>query len=92
MNNLSEELDKLPNKAIADIEAIIASMPDNQDKLKLMIALAELKSSQRIAKLQAEAYLEDKEQDIVQPSVVLSSISLGVCVTCLFFIILVSLA
>ena len=91
MNNLSEELDKLPNKTITDMEAIIASMPDNQDKLKLMIALAELKSSQRIAKLQAEAYLADKEQDTVQPSVVLSSISLGVCVTCLFFIILVSL-
>ena len=91
MNNLSEELDKLPNKAIADIEASIASMPDNQDKLKLMIALAELKSSQRIAKLQAEAYLEDKEQDNVQPSVVLSSISLGVCITSLFFVILVNM-
>lgn len=92
MNNLSEELDKLPNKAIADIEAIIASMPDNKDKLKLMIALAELKSSQRTAKIEVEAYLADREQSKADPSVVIHSISLGVCVTCLFFIILVSLA
>lgn len=91
MNNLSEELDKLPNKAIADIEAIIASMPDNKDKLKLMVALAELKSSQRIAKLQAEAYLADREQSKADPSVVIPSISLGVCATCLFFVILINM-
>lgn len=92
MNNLSEELDKLPNKAIADIEAIIASMPDNQDKLKLMVALAELKSSQRTAKIEVEAYLADREQSKADPSVVIPSISLGVCATCLFFVILINLA
>lgn len=91
MNNLSEELDKLPNKAIADIEAIIASMPDNQDKLKLMIALAELKSSQRTAKIEVEAYLADREQSKADPSVVIPSISLGVCATCLFFVILINM-
>ena len=91
MNNLSEELDKLPNKAIADIEAIIASMPDNQDKLKLMIALAELKSSQRTAKIEVEAYLADREQSKADPSVVIPSISLGVCITSLFFVILINM-
>lgn len=91
MNNLSEELDKLPNKAIADIEAIIASMPDNKDKLKLMIALAELKSSQRTAKIEVEAYLADREQSKADPSVVIPSISLGVCATCLFFVILINM-